>query len=238
MKRIWVISLFPQEVERSLSYGVIGNYLSSGKVELKYLNPSNFNDRGFKGVDSAPYGGGPGMVMRADVMAACINKGVLPSYQSREEFVVIYPNPKGKVYQNNEAKLISSIFESKDLVFICGRYEGIDERFVDRYVDIEYSIGDYVLTGGELACSVIIDSFLRFSRDVLGNNLSALEDSFEGGMLDSPKYTRPSMFEGLPVPEVLLSGNHAKISHYHESKRIEETARCRPDLLNKGSQIE
>ena len=148
MRRIWIISLFPREVEHSLSYGVIGNYLSSGKVKVKYLNPSDFNERGFKGVDSAPYGGGPGMVMRADVMASCINDGVLPSYQSRDEFLVIYPNPKGKIYQNNEAKSLSQVFEYKDIVFVCGRYEGIDERFIENYVDLEFSIGDFVLSGG------------------------------------------------------------------------------------------
>ena len=238
MRKIWIISLFPKEVEHSLSFGVIGNHLSSGKITLEYLNPADFNERGFKGVDGHPYGGGPGMVMRADVMANCINDGVSPNYQHRDDFLVIYPNPKGKVYQNEEAKYLSRILENKDIVFVCGRYEGIDERFIKKYVDLEYSIGDFVLSGGELACSVIIDSLLRFSEDVLGNKHSALEDSFEEGLLDSPKYTKPRIFEGMEVPEVLLSGNHAKISAYNEEKRLEETHRFRPDLINKGSKSE
>jgi tRNA (guanine37-N1)-methyltransferase len=231
MRKVWFISLFPALVKEIFSHGVIGKCFSNGTFELNILNPSDFSDRGFKGVDSSPYGGGPGMVMRADVLSKCLNEGVMPHYKSIDELRVIFPTPRGKKWSNSESKLLLKRCEEKDLLFVCGRYEGVDERFLKKYVDEEFSLGDYVISGGELAASIILDTMLRFRPNVLGNNLSASSDSFEGGLLDSPKYTKPREFEGDVVPEVLLSGDHKKIDQFNLEQMIKETEKYRMDLF-------
>ena len=231
MKKIWVVTLFPELIKHSLSKGVIGRYFEKNSQTLNIINPSDYNSKGFKGVDSPPYGGGPGVIMRADILANCFNEGILRNYKCRDDLRVILPTPRGSRWSNIEAKRIISLYEHKDLVFICGRYEGIDERFIQKYVDLEYSIGDYVLSGGELATCVMIDSFMRFKKNVLGNEVSVNQDSFEDSLLDSPKFTRPRTFEGLSVPDVLMSGDHAKIHEYNERERISETKKYRPDIM-------
>ena len=231
MRKIWFITLFPDLIKECLSQGVIGKYFSEGEVEFITLNPSDYCVKGFKGVDSAPYGGSPGMVLRADILFNCLNEGVLRHYTSINDLHVIYPTPRGKQWSNLEAKKLLLEFEQKDIVFICGRYEGVDERFLQKYVTMEFSIGDYVLSGGELAATIMLDTTLRFKESVLGNSLSAKCDSFEGNLLDSPKYTRPRIFQGLKVPDILLSGNHQKIAEYDEQQRHEQTLKFRPDLL-------
>ena len=230
MKKVWFVTLFPEQLKNTLSFGVLGKYSEKQDQLFNFVNPSDYCKKGFKGVDSAPYGGGPGMVMRADVLATTLHEAVFSNYNSREELMVIYPSPRGKTWNNLEGKNLAS--SSKDLVFICGRYEGVDERFLENYVDEEFSIGDYVLSGGEIAAAVIIDSCFRFLPGVLGNHLSALEDSFENNLLDSPKYTRPEVFESKSVPSILLSGNHQKIESFNKSARLEQTTKYRPDLLN------
>ena len=230
MQNIYIITLFPQMVKTALEVGVIGKYFSREDVNLEILNPSDFSPKGFKGVDDHPFGGGPGMVMRADVLATVFQEKILLE-KKREELHVIYPSPRGPVWSNNQAKNLLVKYGQKDLVFICGRYEGIDERFIQNYVDQEISIGDYVLSGGELASCIIIDSMLRFEKNVLGNDTSSTQDSFENNLLDSPKFTRPRDFEGLKIPEILLSGDHEKIKNFEATKRLEETKKYRPDLL-------
>jgi len=230
MSRIWVVTIFPELIREILSYGVIGKYFNSAEQELVILNPCDYSDKGFKGLDSAPYGGGPGMVMRADVLSRCLRDGVLANYESFNDVHIIYTSPRGKNWSDRRAKKLLKLSSQKDLVFICGRYEGVDERFLRKYVNSEISIGDYVLSGGELAVSVILDSTFRFKENVLGNVNSAIFDSFENGLLDSPKYTKPREFEGDLVPEVLLSGDHKKIEDFNHRQMIDETKKHRPDL--------
>ena len=231
MRRVWFVTLFPKIVEEVFSHGVTGRYFSRGDLELRTVNPSDFNPKGFKGVDSPPYGGGPGVVLRADVLAKTLMEGILPHYESLSQLHVVYTSPRGQKWSNFEAKKMKEKCDNKDLVFICGRYEGVDERFIEAYVNEEFSVGDYVLSGGELACSIILDSTLRFFPSVLGNRVSYQADSFENGLLDSPKYTRPREFEGKKVPSILLSGDHQKIKDYEYEKMVSETKLHRPDLL-------
>lgn len=234
MKKIWFITLFPNLIKEVLSHGVIGNFFNDrddSQIQLEFLNPSDFSPKGYKGVDSSPYGGSPGMVIRADVLSCCLEEGILKNYNNLQDVHIIYPTPRGKRWNNQHAKQLLNKTETKDIVFVCGRYEGVDERFLTKYVNEEISIGDYVLSGGELAAAIIVDSSLRFKDRVLGNNQSAHNDSFENNLLDSPKYTRPRIFAGIPVPDILLSGDHQKIAEFDLQQRYEQTLLHRPDLL-------
>ncbi len=229
MKKIWIISLFPDFFASYFDSGVVGKFFAEGKLTLETLYLGDFSKKSFKGVDASPYGGGPGMVMRADVLKSAMDHIIEDGgYQSKDELHTIYTSPRGETLRNILAKDLGMI--SKDLVFICGRYEGVDERFIEEYVDQIISIGDFVLSGGELAVMTIIDSFIRFLPGALGNNSSALEDSFEDGLIEGPVYTRPSEFLGKNVPDVLLSGDHAKIKDYNHQKKLEFTKKYRPDL--------
>lgn len=230
MNKVWFLTLFPNELRQSLSYGVLGRFMENNKDFFEFVSISDYSPKGFKGVDSSPYGGGPGMVMRADVLTRALTQGVFSHYNHRNELRVIYPSPRGKRWSNIEARAFAK--DSRDVVFICGRYEGIDERFIQKYVDEEFSIGDYILSGGEQAASIMIDSSLRFVSEYLGNGDSATNDSFEEKLLDSPKYTRPSDFEGMRVPGVLLSGNHKQINEFNSMERFNQTKLYRPDLLD------
>ena len=170
-------------------------------------------------------------------MANTVNNGIIEKYNlSRDRLHVVYTAPRGEVWCDHQAQALSSFYTSdsdKHLVFICGRYEGIDERFLENYVDSFFSLGDFILSGGEIAVMAIIDSSLRFIPGVLGNNASAMEDSFTNGMIEHPLYTKPREFEGKTVPEVLLSGHHAKINDYQKQQSVEMTKKYRPDLLDK-----
>ena len=235
-KTIWIITLFPEMFYEFFNNGVIGRALREREkfqFEVRCLNPSEFSLKGRKGVDDAPYGGGPGMVLKADVLSKTLNEGVFSNYLNEKCPKVIFPNPRGEKWNNNICRSFASNYlveGGEDLVFIAGRYEGIDERFIEKYVDLEYSIGDYVLTGGELAIMAMLDSSFRFVPDCLGNSESANNDSFEKGLIDSPKYTRPLVFEGMGVPEILLSGNHQKISLFNQEEREKATIKDRDDL--------
>lgn len=234
--RIWILSLFPDFFKSLTDHGVSGRFFQSDDVELNTLYLGDYSPKSFKGVDGAPYGGGPGMVMRADVLEAAL-MDVKEKGNYGEEFLdkvnVIYTAPRGVVFNNVESRKLAQGFTQKDYVFICGRYEGIDERFIEQYVDQIYSLGDFVLSGGEVAVMTIIDSFTRFIPGVLGNNVSAEDDSFEDGLIEGPQYTRPEVFNGQKVPEVLTSGNHAKIDEFRLQKRLEFTKKLRPDLFKK-----
>ncbi len=241
-KRIWIVTLFPQLFTPFFDVGVAGQTFSGNRghrFQIETINPAAFSPRDFKGVDDSPYGGGQGMVMRADVLKAALDhivsqSGFGPDY--REKLKVIYTGPRGVVWDNQCCKDFSKKHWgeiSHDLVFICGRYEGIDERFLIEYVDETYSIGDYVLTGGELAVMVILDSAIRFVDGSLGHQLSAQEDSFNDGLVEHPQYTRPKDFEGSSVPDILLSGDHKKIAAYRFQEKLEATKKYRPDLYQK-----
>lgn len=234
MRKIWVLTLFPEYFETLKTCGVTG---ASLKEKLECVNIRDYSKTKYKSVDDTPYGGGPGMVMKADILRDALIEGVVQKggYESVNELHVIYPSPRGKIWNHQAARDFSESFLSgeKDLVFICGRYEGIDERFIEKYVSSFYSVGDYVLSGGELAVMLILDSSLRYQKDVLGNSLSSAEDSFEDGLLEFPQYTKPREFEGLEVPSVLLEGHHQKIKQWQKDQKLAMTKKYRPDLISK-----
>jgi tRNA (guanine37-N1)-methyltransferase len=248
VRRIWVLTLFPEFFDPLLNCGVVGQALRgerSQKIELKTLNPRDFTPNNYKGVDDAPYGGGPGMVMRADILKNALMEGVVKAgcYDSknyRNQLKVIYTAPRGEVWNQTTCVSFAQRMwggeQPQDLVFICGRYEGIDERFIQNDVDEIFSLGDFVLSGGEIAVMSMLDSALRFMPGVLGNKLSSAEDSFSNGLLEHPQYTRPASYEGLEVPKVLLSGHHEKIQKYQRQKAEEMTQQKRPDLWPKYQQ--
>lgn len=223
--------------------GVVGRFLSGfgpqnkQNVSLECLYLGDFSPKSFKGVDDSPYGGGPGMVMRADILELAIKKISTEYTDFKNQVKVIYTAPRGVVFNNQISKEMAQEFSSgTDYIFICGRYEGIDERFLEQYVDSIYSIGDFVLSGGEVAVMTIIDSFSRFIDGVLGNSQSHKDDSFESGLIEGPQYTKPFEFNGVKVPDVLMSGNHKLIEKYRSEKKLEFTKKFRPDLLDEGKE--
>lgn len=243
IKKIWILTLFPEYFKPLLECGISGQAFRGErsdhtKFEIHFVNIRDYSTTKYRSVDDSPFGGGPGMVMRADILRDAIMKGVLDSggYQGLDDLHVVYTSPRGKVWNNHVARDFGTKILShpqKDIVFICGRYEGVDERFLEKYVDEFYSLGDYVLTGGELAVMVMLDSAVRFVPGILGNKLSSEHDSFEDGLIEYPQYTRPQEFDGMPVPEVLLSGNHKKIEDWQKEQKRLMTEKFRPDLLNK-----
>lgn len=244
IKRIFILTIFPEYFKPLIECGIAGSALRGErglgdfKFEVHLINIRDFSKTNYKSVDDTPYGGGPGMVMRADILRDALVEGVMKpfSYGSKNDLHVIYTSPRGVVWSNQVARdfaLTKLTHPTKDLVFIAGRYEGVDERFLENYVDEFYSIGDFVLTGGELAIMSMIDSSIRFVPHILGNKLSSEMDSFEDGMIEHPQYTRPTEFEGKVVPEVLVSGHHKKIEEWQKAEKLRLTQQHRPDLLKK-----
>ncbi|MFZ4714852.1 MAG: tRNA (guanosine(37)-N1)-methyltransferase TrmD [Bacteriovoracaceae bacterium] len=249
LKRIWIITLFPEYFIPFLEHGVAGKALRNERAvkdentfELKLLNLRDFALNKYKSVDDTSYGGGAGMVMLPDVLKNALFKGVIEAGAYGEDYKkklhVVFPSPRGKTWTNEYCKDFATRFyqfkeAEKDLVFICGRYEGIDERFIQNYVDEQMSVGDFILTGGELAVLSILDSSLRYVPGVLGNKLGAQEESFENFLLEQPQYTKPREFESLPVPEELVSGHHENILKYQLKERERLTKLHRPDLWEK-----
>lgn len=245
VKKIWIISMFPDYFRPLSEFGVLGSALRNERFddeysfELKTLSPCDFNPKGFKGVDDAPFGGGVGMIMRADVMRDTLLQGVVRDggYKDLSELHVVCPMPRGKTWSHTQAvrfaKESLSFDIDKDIVFICGRYEGIDERFLEKYVDEFISLGDYILTGGELAVMTILDSAMRFVPKVLGNKISAIEESFASNSLEHALYTRPREFEGMNVPEAYLSGDPKKIDQEKVESSDKITQIYRSDLKDK-----
>ena len=218
-----VLTLFP-EMFQALDQSIIGRAKEKNLIEINLINIRDFSKDKHKKVDDTPYGGGAGMVMMPDV--------VYDAYKSikDESAKVIYMSPQGKKLTQ---KKVEELAKNKHLIILCGHYEGIDQRVIDKIVDEEISIGDYVLTGGELPAMVLIDSVSRYSEGVITKE-STNEESFTNGLLEYPQYTRPEVFEGEKVPEVLLSGHHANIEKWRKEKSLEITAKKRPDLLNKN----
>ena len=215
-----VLTLFP-DMFKSLEESIIGRAKEKGLIEINLINIRDFSKDKHKKVDDTPYGGGAGMVIKPDV--------VYEAYSSikSENAKVIYLSPQGKVLNQNKVKELS---KEDHLILLCGHYEGIDQRVLDEIVDEEISIGDYVLTGGELPAMVIIDSVSRYVEGVL-NDESTKEESFSNKLLEYPQYTRPEEFRGKKVPEVLISGHHENIKKWREKKSLEVTKLKRPDLL-------
>ena len=246
MKKIWIITLFPNYFDSLINFGITGSALRGergSKLEIKTVQLRNFTKKDYKGVDDSPYGGGAGMVMRADVLKEALVAGVVVDggYGDdwKEKLHVVFPGPRGKTWDNSYCKEFASRFskeDSKDLVFICGRYEGIDERFLNLYVDEQISLGDFILTGGEIPTMAIIDSALRFFSGVLGNKESSMQESFQADMLEHPQYTKPKVFDGVSVPDVLVSGHHQNIEKYQKAESLRITSLHRPDLLKKGQE--
>jgi tRNA (guanine37-N1)-methyltransferase len=243
MKKIWIITLFPNYFDSLINFGITGSALRGERgtgIEIKTIQLRNHTPKDYKGVDDSPYGGGVGMVMRADVLKAALIEGVVEAGGYGDDFRsklhIVFPGPRGKTWNNSYCKSFASRFSeesSKDLVFICGRYEGIDERFLNLYIDEQISIGDYILTGGEIPTMAIIDSSLRFFSGVLGNKESNSQESFQKNLLEHPQYTRPKIFDSLEVPDILLSGHHQNIEKYQKEESIRITMIHRPDLLLK-----
>ena len=243
--RIWILTLSPSFYVPFLETGVVGKALrgerGSKVFELSCVPLGEYSLKGYKGVDDAPYGGGQGMVIRADVLRDALLKGVVEKggygENWREKIKVIFPSPRGKIWKTDDAKKLSKNLwgsEPMDVVFLCGRYEGVDQRFIDHYVDSEISLGDFILSNGDIATLAILDSAMRFVPGVVGNSVSVGDESFEGGLLENSLYTRPSVFEGLEAPSVLLSGHHEEIGLYRKRERERITQKKRPDLLSGG----
>ena len=224
-----VLTLFP-EMFSILDESIIGRAKKNKQIDINLVNIRDFSEDKHNKVDDTPYGGGAGMVMMPDVVYRAYN-----SLGNKENAKVIYMSPQGKKLNQEKVKELS---KENHLIILCGHYEGIDQRVLDKIVDEEISIGDYVLTGGELPAMVLIDSVSRYVEGVL-NKESIKEESFEKNLLEYPQYTRPEVFEGEKVPEILLSGNHKEIDKWRKEKSLEITKKKRPDLLKEvqNSQI-
>ncbi|RKF20909.1 tRNA (guanosine(37)-N1)-methyltransferase TrmD [Alginatibacterium sediminis] len=222
---IGVISLFPEMFEAITKYGVTGRAVKRGLLEVQCWNPRDFTSDRHQTVDDRPYGGGPGMLM----MVQPLEDAIQAARQAAGPGVkVIYMSPQGRALDQQGVVELS---QQTKLILIAGRYEGIDERLIQAQVDEEWSVGDYVLSGGELPAMTMIDAISRLVPGVLGDKNSAIEDSFSDGLLDCPHYTRPEVLNGQQVPSVLLSGNHALIKKWRAQQALGRTYLRRPDLL-------
>jgi len=223
LERIDVITLFPEWIEGLKSLGLTGRALAEERVVLKTWNPRDHAEGVHRSVDDRPFGGGPGMVMRPEPLARCIERVV----SDGSPCPVACLSPQGRRLDHAG---VAELAARDRLILVCGRYEGIDQRVLDGWVDEAWSIGDYVLSGGEPAAAVLIDAVVRQLPGVLGHASSALEDSFVDGLLDCPHFTRPELWRDQRVPEVLLSGDHARIKRWRRAQSLHQTRRLRPDL--------
>ncbi len=223
--RLGVVSLFPQMFDAITEYGVTGRAVSQGRLSLNYWNPRDFTYDKHRTVDDRPYGGGPGMVMKVAPLEEAITAA---KQELGEDCKVIYLSPQGKRLDQQALKQLAS---RDKMILVAGRYEGIDERLIEKQIDEEWSIGDYVLSGGELAAMVMIDGVARLLPGVLGDENSAEQDSFMTGFLDCPHYTRPEKLFNQSVPEVLLGGDHEAIRKWRLKQSLGRTWLRRPDLL-------
>ncbi len=223
-----VITLFPENLSLSLDYGVIGKAQKEKIIDIEYINPRNYCGNSNRSVDDKPYGGGPGMVIKAEPLlgASEYAKQGVP-----ENCPVVFLSPQGALFDQKQARAFSKL---NDLILVSGRYEGIDERVIDITVNaIEISIGNFVLSGGEIAASAIIDAVSRLIPGTLGDELSALQDSFTDDLLDYPHYTRPEALENISVPKVLVSGDHNAINRWRLKQALGRTFERRPDLIER-----
>ena len=223
--RIDAVSVFPEMFD-SLNHSLIGKAQEKQLIQFSTLNPREFTNDVHKTVDDSPYGGGAGMVMKPEPLGQALDSLI------DADTTVIFPTPAGKLFNQDIAKELSA---KKHLVFVCGRYEGIDQRVVDyansKVETLELSIGDYVINGGEAASVVMIEAITRLIPGVIGNSESLVEESHEDGLVEYPSYTKPASWNGLDVPEVLLSGNHAEIAKWRKQQKLDRTKKNRPDLI-------
>lgn len=224
--KIDIMTLFPEMCETFLNTSIIGRALKSGIIDVKCHQIRDFAYDKHKRVDDTPYGGGKGMVMLAEPIYRCF-ESICEERNCRPH--LIYMSPKGRVFSQEIAKEINSNFEN--IAILCGHYEGVDERVIGEIVDEQISIGDYVLTGGELPALVLVDAISRLIPGVLADSVCFEEESHYSGLLEYPQYTKPSVWHGKEVPEVLLSGHHARIEEWKAAKSLEITKKLRPDLI-------
>jgi len=229
LKKIAIITPTPEVVKTLIENSMIRKSIENEVAEIEVINLRNHGVGSYRQVDDTPFGGGDGMVMMAEPLMKAI-EDALNFVGRTKELRVFYPSPQGKLWNQESAKEFS---HCDKMIFICGHYKGIDERVIDKYVTDEYSIGDYVLTNGELPSVVILDSILRLVPGTLNNIDSALTDTFSLGLLDYPHYTQPRRFDDKEVPEVLVSGHHEKIESWRKEQRIMRTKKKRPDLWEK-----
>lgn len=220
--RIDVLTLFPEMFE-ALNHSLLKKATDKNLLSINVINIRDFSKDKHKKCDDYPFGGGAGMVMMPQPIADAFR-----SIKGYEKAKKIYLSPKGKTLVQ---KQVVSLASEEHIILLCGHYEGVDQRIIDTFIDEELSIGDYVLTGGELPAMVVIDSVARYIPGVLGNESSTKEESFSNGLLEYPQYTRPQNFEGMEVPSVIVSGNHAEIAKWRKEESAKTTKRVRPDLL-------
>lgn len=221
-----IISLFPSMFEALTHYGITGQACQRGQMELEVWNPRDFTQDKHRTVDDRSYGGGPGMVMMAEPLHQAIQAAKQKAAAGTR---VVYLSPQGRRFDQNAARALAA---QESLIMVAGRYEGVDERILQLAVDEEWSIGDYVLSGGELAAMVMMDAIVRMVPGILGDAQSAELDSFAEGLLDYPHYTRPEIYQGIKVPDVLLSGHHEAIRRYRLKQALGRTWQRRPDLVH------
>ena len=234
--RVDIITLFPELFVPFVQAGVTRRAYESGQLDVKTWNPRDFAEGNHKRVDDRPFGGGPGMVMLAEPLAACLAAVRAESGLDRQQAPLVYFSPVGEVLSQS---LVQRSGLTAGVLLLCGRYEGIDQRFIDAYVDAHISLGDFVLSGGEIAAMAWLDALARLQPGVLHDEQSHLQDSFTpalSGLLDCPHYTRPEVWQDQTVPEALLSGHHAQIAAWRRQQSLKLSAQHRPDLLKKARQ--
>lgn len=225
--KIHVVTLFPEMVRTIAEYGIVGRAMKNGRLDLACENPRDFTDDPHRTVDDRPYGGGPGMVMKFEPVAKAIEaaRAAMPAGSP-----VVCLTPQGETFDQAAARKMAAL---PGMILLAGRYEGIDERLIESHVDEEISLGDFVLSGGEIPAMAVIDAVTRLLPGVLGDDESASQDSFMAGLLDHPHYTRPEDVAGRRVPEVLLTGDHARIAKWRYKQAIGRSFQRRPDLVAK-----
>jgi tRNA (guanine37-N1)-methyltransferase len=226
--RIDIVCVVPQVLESIISTSIVGRARDRGQVEIILHNLHDYATDKYRHIDDTPYGGGAGMIIQCEPVFECIEALL----RERTYDDVIYLCPDGEVLTQESCNTLSL---AKNLILLCGHYKGIDQRIRDVLVTREISIGDYVVTGGEIAAGVLTDAIVRLIPGVVGDAESVLDDSFMHGVLDAPMYTKPAVFRDMPVPEVLLSGNHAKIRAWRQEQSLTKTTQRRPDLLSKDA---
>lgn len=232
---IAIVTLFPEMFTALTDYGVSSRALQKKLLAVKTINPREFTQDRHQTVDDRPYGGGPGMVMKIEPLKAAIDSAktwIAESVEDEKPIRVIYLSPQGSILNQQKIQNLADLQQYNHLVLIAGRYEGVDERLLEAEVDEELSIGDYVLSGGELPAMILLDAIIRLLPGALGHEDSAAEDSFSEGLLDCPHYTRPENYQGREVPQVLLSGNHQAIKQWRKQQSEKRTQERRPDLWN------
>lgn len=223
--KIHIVSLFP-DMFSALNYGIVGRAIENGLVECRHWNPRSFTNDIHQTVDDRPYGGGPGMVMKVQPLRDAI---LAAKAELGPDTPVIFLSPQGIPLKQAQVKAMAD--NRRKMILVAGRYEGVDQRFIDRYVDETWSVGDYIVSGGELPAMLMIDAIVRLLPGALGDDESAQQDSFSHGLLDHPHYTRPAQIDGQTVPNILLNGDHQAIHSWRAQQSLKNTWQMRPDLI-------